>query len=559
MGRRSNSSMPPSYVCRCARALLLLLVLAGPSSLLLLRPASAERVLKQVHVISRHGPNNYFDDSVHLTPFGKEQVRGLGLYLKEKYGKTVVLREGATHERDDVHFWSSSAGSAILSAQILAHVLFEGTAGTNDLPAVPVYSAEDENDVYIRPYNKCPEGLEAEIENLAGSSTWRELRNKHADLLSKLAEVPAFEDAADNTDSIPLENLFEIYDAIAVAKEECKNVTAADNAGNADADGNGTDADVNGTGTGTEANATGADARARALAADDGFCSEDQLGLVDVLTDEEWEELYKLAQTIELDKYDSEMAGRLGGINLWKEILKNVDNVKGTTNESDGLYVWSSHYETILTMFAAVREEVPRSGVNGSAAIPSYGAAIIVEAYGDNVTDEASVKVLYKDSGAAHSKTVPMAVCDGGDYCTFDALVALFKDFELEDWCDQCGNEESDVCMNLLLLKAESIGSGNDDRGSGSGSDNQTSTTAECPPATASAASGASAGAVVGTFFAGLAIGMFGMGWCCFRRHKSANDHASSSSAKMNIAYPPPERNLTDMTEVSLDNNGNYA
>jgi hypothetical protein len=110
--------------------------------------------------------------------------------------------------------------------------------------------------------------------------------------------------------------------------------------------------------------------------------------------------------------------------------------------------------------------------------------------------------------------------------------------------------------MNLLLVKAESIDSANDDRGTS----NATSSTAECPPASASASSpsGASAGAVVGTFFAGLAVGMIGMGWCCCRRQKASKEQVSSSAKPYFADPPPPERNLTDMTEVSLEN-ANYA
>jgi hypothetical protein len=87
---------------------------------------------------------------------------------------------------------------------------------------------------------------------------------------------------------------------------------------------------------------------------------------------------------------------------------------------------------------------------------------------------------------------------------------------------------------------------------------------------------GASAGAVAGTFFAGLLIGAAGMGWCCCRRQSKRlasrgpagayGPGAYGPGAMPSKSFPPPppyphsdaDPNLTDLTDVSLDN-ANYA
>jgi hypothetical protein len=506
---------------------------------------SADNILKQLHVVTRHGAGSYFDQSIHLTEFGKEQVRGLGVYLKSKYKQH--LKDVVNHERYTVSMQSSSSGSAILTAQVLAQVLFdeEGTTSSNRtayrLPSVPVDSTSFENDVYIRAfYEKCP-ALDTEIDQLAESKVWGDLRKKHVRLLEHLGRMSEFKSAATGPNhTIPLEDVYKVFDAVAVAKDVCVGVAAA--------------------GGSSTTNVTASD-----VTVDPSWCSEEQQKLAAGLTSSQWEELYKLAQEVELDKYNSEKAGRLGGANLWRQILAAVDDLSDDAEDAPAMYVWSGHYETILTMFAAVGLEVPRSGVNGSAAIPSYASAIIFEGYVDSEdASTVSVRMLYKDGGAEsiHSRLAHIDGCDSEGYCTLDALRGMFSEYGINDWCDECGNDEADVCMRKALLEADQ-GSGSPSEGSGA-SGNQTSNanTIECP---STLSVGASAGAVAGTFFAGLLIGIIGMGWGCWRRNKYKERASRAYPTVMSSkSFPPPypnadaEPNLTGLTEVSLDN-ANYA
>jgi hypothetical protein len=158
-----------------------------------------------------------------LTPTGELQHYQLGLWIKERFGGSSTLFE--TYKASNVRLQSSSFDRTIVSANSLALGLFDETSRDPlrekkipenvTRPNVPVYNTQVTNDVTIRAYDKC-ENYFNRLEKLYDSGEWTSIESQHRDLLYKLATFPLFYQYKDKYNKIPMEDLWNVYDAIKV-------------------------------------------------------------------------------------------------------------------------------------------------------------------------------------------------------------------------------------------------------------------------------------------------------------------------------------------------------
>lgn len=187
-------------------------------SLLTVDVAQASNILRQVHVIARHGsrfpalndfphPQNSLSSSSipygplqdTLTPLGELQMYNLGLWLKERYAGKLNRNNTVTYfyQLDRVRFESSHADSTLLSAQAVALGFFDAAArdpyGENALPdgirfrpnipiTTPNTAESNRNDVLFRAYDKCPT-FDAKLKEKVYTGTeFQSLRVQYKDL-----------------------------------------------------------------------------------------------------------------------------------------------------------------------------------------------------------------------------------------------------------------------------------------------------------------------------------------------------------------------------------------
>ena len=518
----------------------------------------AEPVLKQVHVVTRHGSGYMFDDgdpesNAVLTEYGQQQVYELGLYLHNKYKHNVL----ATYDPDRVELTSSDADRAIVTAQILAQVMFANSNSTtltsstvNDLPVgvqIPVYSTDLSNDVTIRAYAQCPKGID--LENLFRSKEWQNLQSDHMNLLQDLALKPEFQNfraegrqddghGDEHGDYVALTEIFEVFDAIFVAKEWCNH-----------------------------ANATLDPATNQSMS-----CPKPVYNMANLLSDTDWKELENLAHAAETTKYDVNTAGQYAGVNLWMEILERAGGVVGANDKSNGFYLYSGHYATILGMFAALGQALPSS----EQAIPNYASAFIVEVYYDDSKQDTQIKVLYKAGGAEHSTTINVVKCGSGDYCSRSTLKDLFSNLDIRKWCHQCGNDSANPCLDYLLEKTKEDLNKANDKCNASSTGGTADASASASAASTTPSSGPSQGSVVGAVLGGMVLGSLLtilVGYYCGKRtHNNHNNHNSnpdgiksfddverSESPTNNTISPSGSEDPTDLTEVPINGGGPYV
>jgi len=386
---------------------------------LLLVHVRAEPILGQVHVITRSGsrfpPNTNSqtlkeDDSAgqnagRLTMLGQQQMFNLGVWLRDRYADFTAV-PAQKYPSKDVRLESSALDRTIASANSLSWGLFDTVArdpANETLMTVmqasyPVYTRQPKNDIYIRAFDKCDKFLDFLYE-LYESDEWLAIEKENEELLRTLGGIAAFEPyASEETGMIRLQELWNVYDMINVAKTEC----AA------------------------------------------GACQEvPNASVRDLLSVEQWKQLEKLAHTVELMKFRPEVEmGRLISGNLLLEIADRMEH-------SDALFhVYSAHYPTILGAFSALGEEFVYSD-----AIPNYGSALIIEVYKESSPrDELSVEILYKHGDDSNEATVisrSVKSCAKDINCHQDLL--SISGFSTKEWCSQCGNSEAGVCLGLAL------------------------------------------------------------------------------------------------------------
>lgn len=399
--------------------------------LLVVVTVNAANKLKQLHVITRHGSryplsknaNNLSEVSKdRLTPPGERQHYDLGVWLRTRYANVTDLFVRYIPEK--VRLDSSSTDRTLVSANSLALGLFTARArdpaNETKLPAsvsfrpnVPVYSTEPKNDVVIRAYDKCAI-YDANLKALYSSSDWKALQQQYSPLLTRLAEIPEFAQYKSNvTNSIPVEQVWNVFDLVTVAKTECGN------------------------------NATSS------------FTCRNVPNVQNVLSDTEWSQLQAVANQAELLKYGQATAGTLLGGNLLqlitKRMLANTTSTTSTTsfNTMGGgnFFLYSAHYPTILGVFAAL-DEAPVE-----ARVPPYATALIFELYEGSSSDstgaagEDYVAIIYKP-GDSNNATQLKRLCSGSLDCNITHVVnSVNSAIGNQSWCEQCSNVDADLCL----------------------------------------------------------------------------------------------------------------
>ena len=470
----------------------------------------ARPTLRQVHVITRHGsrrPLSKTSDTLEegtttseqslLTPLGQQQHYQLGEWLRERYLNMEDATEFGTnvlqvYNPGQSHFESSSYERTLSSANSLALGLFPLDArGLQLVPAipanVPVYSQDRRNDVTIRAYDKCPAFHDA-LEDLYVTQTWQQIQRDAMPLLRKLASILEFQKFAvtvrtDDTQNglasfIPLQELWNCYDAIAVARQECPPTSNF-----------GQEAEV-------------------AATCDPAIVPDPSLATV--VTEEEWEKIELLSHAAELLKYGRDVAeNKVGGV-LWHTILQrmmaNNDNNNNNSNAAPfRFYVTSAHYPTILGLFAALG--IPFNS-NEDKVIPEYASALIIELYHDDDNQQQYIKLLYKSGVQTEAISVLVSSqcrtsLDPG--CTIEDFATALEAVQVtpEQWCGLCSNTDVDACMQQELQALQQ----------------------RC-------SEDSNAGVIVGSYFAGIITAFFIVCFTIFCKRRCS--HQSSVDIEMN-------------------------
>ena len=393
--------------------------------------------LVQVHVIARHGSRVALDKSsgqgvletktsAILTRFGEKQLYELGTWLRNRYAVAdTLLGNYVAHE---VHFESSQLERTISSANILSMGLYppenrasqDSMLPSNIYPGIPVYMHDGQNDVFIQAYDKCPM-YDNSLEELYASDSWKRAEADSRTLLTQLAQVSQFKSYVNADGYVPLSDVWRAFDVIHMAKNECAASLSSSNT-------------------------------------DSVYCQ------FNPLDNTAWTELQAITHKAELERYSNTTARDLLGANLLFEIHKRMGGdvskfSKGTTasssEEESGssrkFHLYSAHYQTILSVFAALNIVPPSNEV-----IPGFGAALIFELYKDPSTGAYNIYMLYKESNSSNDMTIRFSdgPCEGSVSCplpSFTEFLASMSYSALNEWCLVCGNKVADVCLEVKL------------------------------------------------------------------------------------------------------------
>jgi Histidine phosphatase superfamily (branch 2) len=376
----------------------------------------ASNELRQVHVVSRHGfryPSIENDNIVSsledtLTPLGEKQLYELGEWLKKRYSGKI----GRWYNPHLFRLESSEADAAVVSANALAEGLLDKSSrdpyNENMLPFsrpnVPVYTTASKDDVFFRAYDKC-KTYNSTLATLSSSEEFLHFGQRYGKLLTKLAqkkEFMAYKDA--DTNGIHLLDVWNVYDIFAFAYAECgssnRNTTACRSV--------------------TTVN-----------------------HIPTMLTHHEWGELQDLTHSVERLKFSTDVAGTLLGGPLLAKITERMGleelDFEDRDSEDAQLFVYSGHYETILSLLAALGEPPVDK------AIPATGSALVFELYDRISTPDPDyfIKVYYKH-GENDTAVQLRNVCHD---CTLDVLVTYVDNqIASKNWCQECGNDSADIC-----------------------------------------------------------------------------------------------------------------
>ena len=423
--------------------------------------------LEQVHVITRHGARSMLSrdsDSLAeaggatLTPLGQRQLHDLGEWLRNEYlevlGTSVTgQKRSLAYYNPNLHsFESSNLDRTLSSANSLAKGLFPGTMRASgahntqptdpdyeemelfDSPLavpVPVYTTgKDKNDVTLRAYTNCPTFKDRLIK-LYRSKEWRQIESDFSALLTKLAQwFP--EMAVDG--KIPLKEVWNVYDAIHVARTECINNENNDKSCGA-------------------------------------FVDQDTVVTAALsLTTDDFEKLEGLVEHVEFLKFGTGLdtspeegmvtAGHLLGSNLLWKILNR------STGDGD-FFVYSAHFGSLLGLLSTMQASKDFWRDSGGEKFFEYGSALIVEIhrseekgiryfilkYKNSESDQAQNIVIHESAtgvqcgqdGDSGLSMIPKA-----SWCLLDEVIAWADIYTLrteEAWCKACNNKEADVCL----------------------------------------------------------------------------------------------------------------
>lgn len=399
----------------------------------------AEPVLKQIHLITRHGSRMPLSknaatlqesESSILTPIGQQEHFELGTWLRYRYMDIFPVFD--LYDPSHVRVESSDLERTLVSASSLLLGLFPKQTRSDHIlipvtPAnIPVYARQSRHDLNIRSYVNCPAFLNS-LEDLYVSQQWVALEQQNMPLLKKMAQFPDFK-AQTIGDYVPLKNIWNVFDLINVAETECLTKDA-----------------------------------------DNETCKElPDPTIPKQLSDGEFATLEKLAGQAEILRYGPTTAGnRLGGP-MWDTIAQRMQAETHTVVSGDQIiinrdatvtkfYFSSAHYPTLLGIISALGIK----WTDVDSIMPDYAAALILEMYQDNQTFARSVKFYYKPGGDPDVLSVQVAddcPTQSDEGCPLEQFVKTLKTSRLspEEWCKTCGNEEADVCMQLKISELQS-------------------------------------------------------------------------------------------------------
>lgn len=465
---------------------------------------SAEPALKQVHVITRHGARTPLakdadtlleEGGSTLTPLGQKQLYDLGAWLRQTYNQNAFLEY---YDSSEIRLESSNLDRTLTSANSLSLGLFPlhaqaGLHGTElftsllpEMPSLPVYSRQEQNDVFLRTYRNCPKFIE-NLRELYESTQWVTMEQNNQSILRKLATI--FPDEVDQNQegvdaSVALQDIWSFYDRIHVARTECETNTMAY-----------------------------------------ACVSLEDATLKNAMSDAEFQELETLMGQTEQMKYGISTAGNLLGSNLLWQIL-------GRTRDDGKFFLYSSHGPTVLGLLSTIQEwSVDERFVE-------YGSAVIVEIYEDPATLKSTIRFLYKTATSTVARYLPINHVDckethGEDdvpHCSLTKFVLWTNNNTLlteEDWCEACGNEEADICMQAKLDENAILQDFQDFQ------DFEQAITKN----------GQEPLIIAGTFFGGFFVGLIMMGLsCCVCGNRRNGDDESSEPKSPRERLPSQEQ-----------------
>lgn len=336
----------------------------------------------------------------------------LGVWIRETYNYTNFFHVYLPWK---VHLESSGFDRTLVSADSLALGAFDyaardphGESYLQQMPAnIPVYSTENQHDVYLRAHDKC-EAFHNRLDELYESKIWKDLEEEHMDLLRHLAQLETFQEQADESGKIPLTTLWNVYDAIHVAKTEC-------------------------------------------VVSGDGYAptclSLDNPSDADALEEGEFEELEVLVSRVEQLRYGPERAGRLVGGPLLLKILERMSR-----SLAGDFFLYSAHYSTILGVLSALGESFENKG-----AIPEYASALMLFLLEDTTTGKQRVQLVFKADSqfVTPPKVVPLQFCALEQTCPLITFRERFFAWSVHDWCKECNNRQAAVCMSYWIEEYE--------------------------------------------------------------------------------------------------------
>lgn len=367
-----------------------------------------------------------------LTPLGQQQHYQLGEWLRERYQNTLsdVLKN---YSPTKVYMESSAYERTMVSASSLALGLFpKSTRGLALIPetppTVPIYTQARHNDIAIRAYDKCPAFHDA-LQELYSSDDFIAMEQQSMPLLERMAQNPVFGKYVQTTPTgksyVPLQNIWNVYDAIQVAKTECPS----------------------------------------------GLCPNVDLPQPMLATDisnEDWMEIQALAHTIELQRYGPSVAQNFIGGFLLQTIIQRMqssdtvllnDQQHAAQKEIPSrFFLTSAHYPTMLGLFAAL--QIPFD--DREVTIPEYAAAIIFEVYQDSANNhQSSVRMLYKSGIELGPQPIVFTQgcrTDLAEGCPLETFIELVDKTVLtpQQWCTACQNTQADVCLQQQTQQSSS-------------------------------------------------------------------------------------------------------
>ncbi|KAL3917025.1 MAG: hypothetical protein SGILL_004905, partial [Bacillariaceae sp.] len=447
-----------------------------------------------------------------LTPLGQQQLYKLGEWLRAHYinydnnGDTLSLE----YYNPSLHrLESSNLDRTISSANALAMGLFpnkeRATASINKNssknnqtqlphlllstllptpPAIPVYTLQEENDVYLRAYRHCPT-FHDNLQRLYETPEWKALEQNNDALMKKLANIFP-EHAVEGR--VPLFQVWNVYDPIHVAVTECS--------GGDDDDGR----DATSNNSSNSANSCSALVALPSLAT--------------ALSASDFAALELLTHQVEYLKFAQQDAGNLLGSNLlWNIIQRAAD-----TKHEGTFFLYSAHAPTLLGFLATLQASEDFVSESRGQRFVDYGGALIVEVYEEinnmGVGVSLHLKLKYKSLEKPQPVAIPLkesikgVTCgtddtEEGRFCGLTQFTLWAVEHTLvsaEKWCQACGNVLSDVCLRSEYL----LDDGSDSFPWVGGSGSSTGTVGS----SGSSSDGSNGLVVAITFLAGVLIGI---------------------------------------------------